>query len=96
MEVNHSYLRTAATPPGLSKTHPVPHDLSALHPVFQSLALNPRIVYLCTILPDVSPRDSDAVERAFFQGSDFADFRTEAHVRKAREPVNPTIDEDPG
>jgi hypothetical protein len=104
LEIYHTLARMRYLPPAW--IHPGPHDLAALHPVFQSLALDPRIVYLYTILPYVSPPptptpDSDATssrrnirERAFFQGSAFADFRTEAHVREARTPVDPTADAD--
>ena len=32
-----------------------PHDLSALHPLFASLGLDPRIIHLYHILPYVDP-----------------------------------------
>lgn len=62
---------------------PGPHDVSALGPLYASLGLDPRVVYLYGILPYVNPQFYDSVD--FVQGTSFADFRTECYVRTARE-----------
>ncbi|KAK4150941.1 hypothetical protein C8A00DRAFT_36440 [Chaetomidium leptoderma] len=77
---------------------PPQHDLSALLPLFTSLALDPRVIYLYSILPYLSlnhPRGSFSSEFDFFGGAAFADFRHEADVRAARESFDPSGD-DPG
>lgn len=60
-----------------------PHDLSDLYPLFDSLCLDPRVVYLYHILPYLDPRRAEHV--GFVQGARLADFRREADVRCARE-----------
>ena len=66
--------------------HEGPHNLDALQSLYESLNLDPSVIYLYSILPYV---DNDGVERgAFFQGSYFADFRKEDDVRYGRDPLH--------
>ncbi|KAK8868510.1 hypothetical protein PGQ11_007088 [Apiospora arundinis] len=59
-----------------------PHDVSELMPYYESLGLDPTVIYLYSILPYV-----DAGDRSFFQGGDFADFRDRGHVKIGRDPM---------
>lgn len=63
---------------------PGPHDVSALIPLYESLSIDPSIIYLYSILPYVAQHDVD-----FFQGSDFIDFRDKRDVEEGRDP-NPS------
>lgn len=63
--------------------HPGPHDLSQLVPTISSFDLDPRILYLYSILPYVTAPDG---RRDFFQGSGFADFRILSDVQQGRNP----------
>ena len=70
---------------------PGPHDMSAHLPLYASLGLDPRIVYLYSILPYINPVFAGGVY--VYQTCGVADFRREEHVREAREFL--TEDDDP-
>ncbi|KAK4233850.1 hypothetical protein C8A03DRAFT_19145 [Achaetomium macrosporum] len=63
--------------------NPGPHNIDALLPLYHSLHLDPSIIYLYSILPYLEQPNID-----FFQGSSFADFRTEEDVREGRNPMH--------
>ncbi|KAK4234022.1 hypothetical protein C8A03DRAFT_47554 [Achaetomium macrosporum] len=62
---------------------PGPHNIDAQLPLYHSLGLDPSIIYLYSILHYLSQRYVD-----FFQGSSFADFRTESDVRDGRKSMH--------
>ncbi len=62
---------------------PGPHDISAHLPLYASLGLDPRIIYLYSILPHINPVFAGQVY--VFQSCGVADSRCEEHVREARE-----------
>lgn len=66
---------------------PGPHDLTAQLPLYHSLGLDPRIVYLYSILPYLAPERAAATQTTFFNSSPFVDFRKEEDVREARDFV---------
>ena len=70
---------------------PGPHDISAHLPLYASLGLDPRIIYLYGILPYINPVFAGGVY--VFQSCGVADFRCEEHVREAREHL--AEDDDP-
>ncbi|VUC28184.1 unnamed protein product [Clonostachys rosea] len=58
-----------------------PHDLSHVQETIDSYNLDPAIVHLYRIMPYV-----EGEQTAFFQGSQFADFRRTNDVEEARDP----------
>ncbi len=57
-----------------------PHDLTAQLPLYHSLGLDARVIYLYSILPYLSPQRG--VLATFFNSSGFIDFRDEDDVRQ--------------
>jgi hypothetical protein len=67
---------------------PGPHDLSpSILSLYTTLKLDPRIIYLYSVLPYTDPANPHGSDLDFFQGSSFADFRTEDDVIRARDPM---------
>ncbi|KAG7290771.1 hypothetical protein NEMBOFW57_000774 [Staphylotrichum longicolle] len=66
---------------------PGPHDLTAQLPLYHSLGLDPRIIYLYSILPYLAPERAAATQTTFFNSSPFVDFRKEEDVREAHDFV---------
>lgn len=64
---------------------PGPHDLTAHLPLYASLGLDPRVIYLYSIMPCLDPVASNASSARFFETCGFFDPRNEEHVRDARE-----------
>ncbi|KAM7212189.1 hypothetical protein V8F06_012441 [Rhypophila decipiens] len=65
---------------------PGPHNdaINAVMPLYQSLDIDPAIIYLYSILPYIDPTAHRRVD--FFDGGTFVDFRNESHVRDGRDP----------
>jgi len=62
------------------------HDLNlSLFALYSSLKLDPKIIYLYSVLPYIDPPVAGNLD--FFQGSGFADFRNKDHVIQARNPM---------
>lgn len=76
------YLDTSWIQPG-------PHDLSpSILSLYTTLKLDPKIIYLYSVLPYIDPAaNPHGSDLDFFQGSSFADFRTEHDVVRARDPM---------
>ncbi len=64
---------------------PGPHDLTAHLPLYASLGLDPRVIYLYSIMPCLDPLAASTSSARFFQSCGFFDPRNEEHVREARE-----------
>ncbi|KAG7294197.1 hypothetical protein NEMBOFW57_004267 [Staphylotrichum longicolle] len=64
---------------------PGPHDLTAHLPLYASLGLDQRVIYLYSIMPCLDPVASSASSACFFETCRFFDPRNEEHVRDARE-----------
>lgn len=64
---------------------PGPHDLTAHLPLYASLGLDQRVIYLYSIIPCLDPVASSASSACFFETCRFFDPRNEEHVRDARE-----------
>ncbi|KAM7183306.1 hypothetical protein V8F33_013668 [Rhypophila sp. PSN 637] len=65
---------------------PGPHNdaINALMPLYQSLDIDPAIIYLYSILPCIDPIAHRRVD--FFDGGTFVDFRDKNHVTDGRDP----------
>ncbi|KAM7205872.1 hypothetical protein V8F33_000702 [Rhypophila sp. PSN 637] len=71
-----------------------PHDVSALLPLYQSLNLDPAVIYLYSILPYIDLEKLKTLwDPTFYNGSTFADFRNAEHVKDGRDPFQ--TDDDP-
>ncbi|KAK3900744.1 hypothetical protein C8A05DRAFT_35594 [Staphylotrichum tortipilum] len=64
---------------------PSPHDLTAHLPLYASLGLDPRVIYLYSIVPCLDPLAASTSSARFFESCGFFDPRNEEHVREARE-----------
>jgi hypothetical protein len=64
---------------------PGPHDLTAHLPLYASLGLDPRVIYLYSIMPCLDPLAAITSSARFFESCGFFDPRNEEHVRDARE-----------
>ena len=64
---------------------PGPHDLTAHLPLYASLGLDPRVIYLYSIMPCLDPLAMGTSSACFFESCGFFDPRNEEHVRDARE-----------
>ncbi|KAK4652305.1 hypothetical protein QC762_609960 [Podospora pseudocomata] len=71
-----------------SDLRPGPHDLTAMLPLYQDLQLDPRIIYLYTLLPYIDNHD----RAAFYKGGILIDYRNKHHVEEARDPFFHTDD----
>jgi hypothetical protein len=65
---------------------PGPHNISALMPLYESLNIDPAIIYLYSILPYLKQAAHDrGVD--FFRGGEFVDFRDKGDVEQGRNPM---------
>lgn len=71
------YIAAASIQPG-------PHDLTAQLPLYASLGLDQRLIYLYSIMPYIDPLSVDH-DAKFYQSCSFIDFRQEDDVREARD-----------
>ncbi|KAK0634192.1 hypothetical protein B0T14DRAFT_576691 [Immersiella caudata] len=63
-----------------------PHDLPpSILSLYVSLNLDPRIIYLYSVLPYIDPERAQGL--GFFGGGEFTDFRTEGDVVQGRDPM---------
>jgi hypothetical protein len=63
---------------------PGPHDISGLMSLYESLNIDPAIIYLYSILPYLKP-EADRIH--IFHGGEFVDFRNRRDVEHGRDPM---------
>ncbi len=64
---------------------PGPHDVTAQMPLYESLGLDPSIIYLSHILPYIEPSRREWLD--FYDGGGFIDLRYPEHIEQARDPM---------
>jgi len=83
LQIYHTLVRMRYLNPAWIQ--PGPHDVTAQMPLYESLGLDPSIIYLSHILPYIDPAQRRSLD--FYDGGSFIDLRDPYHINQARDPM---------